>query len=329
MIISHLNSLADVQGVLANIHKAHPSFSGKGPYAWASLDVTTKTPPALATSNDAVLGFTTVTGHLSAKGDAIATSLPSLLGKLIQAPASIIAGVNIDFEEKESKQSAQSADAIEWRSESGAQFFMYAANGSKVRSDADYRLAATRRLIQELELPLAVNVVPQGFALAHTAGGKVKVHAARGLDGVNPTTFSCEIQGEKIPERAQSLLTRGLATASTGKIFGFQWSLTTDRRGRSLDEVKEGGDALEFMRACGLTAVKYHVDSQMQINDLRALESVRSLFTGSDSLVVQVGAYKITDAQYVNVSVRAMADDYAVEFESNGPLSADQSLAYR
>ncbi len=326
--IPHLASLVDVQCVLGAIMKSYPECSGKGPYPWSSLAITRKTPPPLASSSDVILGYTTVTGHLGTKMESIQSSLASLLGQLNQAPASTVVGVTIGFEEKESKQTTHTADAIEWRKESGSHFFMYAANGSKVRSDADYRQQATQRLIHDLKLPLAIRTAPDGFTLGHTADGKVQVHAARGLDGKNPTTFSCELTMDGGLGRIETMLMNGLAIASSGKLFHYHWFLRTARLGRPPGDVKEGGEVLDFMRASGLTATKYHVGSQLLINDLRALESLRMMFAGSDSLVVQVGAYKITDAQFVNVSVRATDVEYAIELESNRPLPTDYGLVY-
>lgn len=321
--------VADLSGIMAILGKIADDFTDfkpRGPFRGSSLDIEVKQLSELPTEK-VQYAYTTISGLLPAKLEVVRQSIAGVIEKLSRVPSSLAAGVSLGFEERSSKQSKRSFDTVEWKTKGGVSFFAYSANGSKARTDVAYRREALSHLIAQLHLPLSIKSVPDGFVLERTSAGLLEVHMAGGFNDENPSSFSCEISMAEA-EHIGALVLRSLEVMGSGKLFGYEWSVRNDLKGRVPDLITDGIEAIRFASQAGLPADSYALQSQVTISALDDLEGIRAALPPKEDIVVQVGAFKFDSDKFANVQVRAARSGYRIEVESRHQIPASLVTKY-
>lgn len=313
-----ITSFSGVSKILNRISDDFADFKPRGPFRGSYLNIRVKQLSVLPMEN-VQYAYTTVEGSLPAKMEVVKQSLVGVIQKLSHPPLGLVAKVSIGFEERSSKQSRRYFDSLGWKTRGGKFLFTYAANGSKASTDVAYLCKMISRLIEQLQLPLSIKSVPQGFILEHTSAGVLDIHMAGGLNDENPSSFSCEI-GTVDADLIGTLVLESLEMMGSGKIFEFTWAVYNDLKGRVPDTITDGIEAIRFASSANLTAESYEIQSSVTVQRLEDLDAIRLALPAKEEIVVQVGAFKYESDKFANVRVRAGTNGYRVELESRNPI---------
>ncbi len=311
-------SFSGVSKILNRISDDFADFKPRGPFRGSPLNIEIKQLSVLLIEN-VQYALTSIEGSLPAKMGVVKQSLAGVIKKLSHPPSGLVAKVSIGFEERSSKQSKRNFDSLGWKTKGGRFLFAYAANGSKARTDVPYRCEVITRLIAQLQLPLSIKSVPDGFILERTSAGVLEIHMAGGLNDENPSSFSCEIDTDDA-ERIGALVLKSLEVMGSGKIFEYTWAVYNDLMGRVPDAITDGIETIRFASSANLTAESYEIQSLVTVQRLEDLDAIRLALPAKEEIVVQVGAFKYESDQFANVRVRAGTNGYRVELESRNPI---------
>ena len=203
--------------------------------------------------------------------------------------------------------------------------FWYTAGGSKVALDLAYREAFMRSLAESSLLPLEVYTADDGFHLAHSRGGELKITRG-GVDGENPSGFQVSVDGVS-PLEMVDFLEEFLATHAR-RSFDYKWLAWPNYDDR-LRPVPEGPHVLHAVVDAALPAERYEIHVVFRLPELGGLEDLRAMCGPKDQVFVTLGYFEWSSGDMIGsapvvVDVVTSAEGYRITVDSRVPLDVEE-----
>jgi hypothetical protein len=188
-------------------------------------------------------------------------------------------------------QQRKSGDTIGFRMEPDKTFFWYAANGSRVELDDQYRRAVLDDLVRRFALPMLRKEDKDGDSFEHTDSGKVTITVS--LPG-GPGGFLCEVRN---PDYQAYLEKMDLFVKDYGSSsLDSSWALFSETDFTHRTEPSRS--IYETLRKSPLPAKSYDIVLTFFLRSLDGIDQISPLVKTDDDIEIQLCTFSFDKAQY-------------------------------